>query len=336
MAFAEPLPERLRLRIFPQSPLGGGLPRLETITVSPRAGSVGPGPSDRRMFAIEAPGKRPYSVGPDVGVAALARARPAPVDAVPPGPFRPPPARRPRLPRRAPLRLCPLRARRLGGLHRGADPLALRAPLPAARARRARRWRNAHMGYGYLEAGERRLADGRIADLCLDFDVIAHEVGHALMMSLAGRFSRSGSAPTTRRCTRPRRTGRRSSPSLHLDAHVEELLETTHGDLDSFNRLNRFAEFSSSRQIRLANNAATMWDFARGFRASTTCRCRYRGAVGRLRRDLQRAPGGARRHLARGRAARRAGRTRPFAPCARQPRFRKGLRPTPGERSTKR
>src|SRR5688500_8873714 len=63
MAFAEPRPPRLRISIFPQSPLDGGVPRLETITVSPRAGSVGPGPSDRRMYAIEAPGKRPYGPG---------------------------------------------------------------------------------------------------------------------------------------------------------------------------------------------------------------------------------------------------------------------------------
>ena len=46
---------------------------------------------------------------------------------------------------------------------------------------------------------------------------------------------------------------------------VEELLETTRGDLDTANRLNRFAEFSTTRQIRVANNRRTMWDFAAGW-----------------------------------------------------------------------
>ena len=71
MVYAAPRPPHVRLRIFPQSPLVGAMPRLETITVSPRVGSVGPGPSDRRMYAIEAPGKRPYRPGRTAGAAAL-------------------------------------------------------------------------------------------------------------------------------------------------------------------------------------------------------------------------------------------------------------------------
>ena len=53
--------------------------------------------------------------------------------------------------------------------------------------------------------------------------------------------------------------------ALHLTPVVEELLETTRGDLDTANRLNRFAELSSTRQIRVANNHLTMWDFAAGW-----------------------------------------------------------------------
>jgi hypothetical protein len=129
-----------------------------------------------------------------------------------------------------------------------------------------RGWANAHMGYGYLEAGERRRDDGRIADLALDFDVVGHEVGHALMMSFGGPFSPNRVTPDYEAFHEASADWAAMIASLHFDSLIEELMEGTHGDLDTFNRLNRFAEFSSSRQIRQANNSSTMWDFAYGWR----------------------------------------------------------------------
>jgi len=264
MAFAEPLPERLRLRIFPQSPLGGGIPRLETITVSPRAGSVGPGPSDRRMYAIEAPGKRPY--------------RPDRPPALPP--WRGPVAG-PALP--SPLghfdHLGPgdpgFRAVHLYGCARFALDVwqgYLGRPIPWHFERHFPRlelvalgpWANAHMGYGYLEVGQRPVPGG-FADLALDFDVVGHEIGHALMMAFAGRFAPGRVTPDYEALHEASADWAAMIASLHMRTVVDELLETTRGDLGTANRLSRFAEFSSTRQIREANNDRTMWDLAAGW-----------------------------------------------------------------------
>ncbi len=47
-------------------------------------------------------------------------------------------------------------------------------------------WNNAQSGYGYLELGRERGIDGRNHPYALNFDVIAHEVGHAILFSLFG------------------------------------------------------------------------------------------------------------------------------------------------------
>jgi hypothetical protein len=264
MVFAEPLPQRLRLNIFPQSPVGGGVPRLETITVSPRAGSVGPGPSDRTMYTIEAPFKRPYK--PD---------RPP---ASPPWRGR---AVAPAMPSRQGHfdHLGPgdpgFRAVHLYGCARFALDVweaYLGEPIGWHFAPHFEKlelvalgdWPNAHMGYGFLEAGQRRL--GRtVADYALNFDVIAHEIGHALMMAFAGRVPADRVTGDYEALHEASADWTAMIASLHLTAVVEELLETTRGDLHTANRLNRFAELSSTQQIRLANNRRTMWDFVRGW-----------------------------------------------------------------------
>ncbi|HVH03266.1 MAG TPA: hypothetical protein VM891_10035 [Amaricoccus sp.] len=265
MVYAEPRPERLRIRIFPQSPLDGGAARLETITVSPRAGSVGPGPADRRMYAVEAPGKPPYG----------AAGRPA----LPP--WTGPAARRARPSRRGHFdHLAPgdpgFRAAHLYGCARFALDVwqgYLGGPIDWHFARHFPQlelvalgaWPNAHMGYGYLEVGQRPLPAGRVADYALNFDVIGHEIGHALMMAFAGRFAPDRVTADYEALHEASADWAAMIASLHLTPVVEELLETTRGDLHTANRLNRFAELSSTRQIRIANNDRTMWDFAAGW-----------------------------------------------------------------------
>lgn len=263
--WAEARPARVRFAIFPQSPLGGGTPRLETITVRPRAGSVGPGPSDRRMYAIEAPGKRPYGPGarpafPPWGGGVAPPAMPSPQ-----GHFD---HLRPGVPgfRAAHLYACArftldVWQHYLGGrvewhFARHFQRLELIALGP---------WANAHMGYGYLEVGERPLATGGFGDLALDFDVIGHEIGHALMMAFAGHVDRSRVTGDYEALHEASADCASMIAAMHLDAVVTEMLEATRGDLLTANRLSRFAEFSSTEQIRLASNRRTMWDFARGW-----------------------------------------------------------------------
>src|SRR5262245_40524025 len=52
-----------RFRLFPQPPFLKHYRKPVTVRLSPRAGSVGPGPADARMYVVEPVGKqRPYGV----------------------------------------------------------------------------------------------------------------------------------------------------------------------------------------------------------------------------------------------------------------------------------
>lgn len=270
MSFAAPNSGGVRVRIYPQSPLGGGPARLETISLSLRPGEVGPGPSDSRLYVVEAPGKPPY--GGEIYRGGVLR---------PPwtGPHRPavrPSAAghfdhlRPSDPgfRQAHLYGCVRYALDVWERYLG-RPIEwhFRRHFERLEVVALTGWPNAHMGYGFLEAGQRPVGGSRIADLALDFDVVSHEIGHALMMSFAGRFSPDAVSADYEAFHEASSDLVALVAVLHLGVVVEEFMEISRGNLDSFNRLNRFAELSGTQQIRLANNNRTMADFVRGWRS---------------------------------------------------------------------
>ncbi|MEW9805361.1 hypothetical protein ABUE31_05100 [Mesorhizobium sp. ZMM04-5] len=125
---------------------------------------------------------------------------------------------------------------------------------------------NAFMGYGFLEVGIHETADGGVEPFSLNFDVIAHEVGHCIVYSVIGvpdpgtagseyyGFHESAADLTA------------LIAALHFDSVVDELLETSHGNLYTRNLANRIAELSGNSQIRLAANPLSMLDFAGGWR----------------------------------------------------------------------
>ena len=267
MIHAHPRPERTRVLLFPQSPVAGAA-RLERVELLPRRGMVRPGPEDDRMYVADAPAKRPYG---DDGARGRGRLPPyegAVLPPVPPGPDGHFDHLRPGDPgfRQVHLYGCARMALDVweGYLDRRV-PWHFERAFAKLEVLALRNWPNAHMGYGYLETGERRLEDGQVADYALDFDIVSHEIGHAIMMSIANGF---GS---------PRRTDEYNAfheasadwaalvASLHFDQAVADLLDLTRGDLDGMNQLTRFAELSPNWQIRVANNAFTMWDFVTGW-----------------------------------------------------------------------
>ncbi len=119
-------------------------------------------------------------------------------------------------------------------------------------------WRNAQSGYGFLELGVDRGADGEAAPFALNFDVIAHEVGHAVLFSLFGMpesgldrgdfgaFHESNSDLISLLCF------------MHFDTGLDRLLRHCEGNLLMLNELNRIAELTGDRQIRLAGNSRRM------------------------------------------------------------------------------
>jgi hypothetical protein len=118
-------------------------------------------------------------------------------------------------------------------------------------------WENAQAGYGFLELGY-ALVHGTKHPYALNFDTIAHEMGHLIGLSVLGI---------------PQGISRESDffpyaeafsdlvsliSFLHFDSAIERLLRRTKGNLLLYNELNRFAETSPETQIRLATNFRRM------------------------------------------------------------------------------
>jgi hypothetical protein len=263
---------RTRFRLFPQAPFLHPDRPPEIVSVARPPGTIGPGPSDDRLFVITPIGKpHPYGIvrGP-YGT---------PYISLPPwrGPIMPPalpnaeghfddiPVGTPQF-RQAHLYgtirfVMEVWERYLGGpfqwyFARDFDRLEvlIYPPLDNARA-----------GYGYMEAGSHRNDDGSIADYALNFDVIAHEFGHLIIYSLIGvpfgtaqqedysGFQESAADTTALIAV------------LHFESMIDQLLADTHGNLYAMNELNRFAELSTTDQIRIASNSKKMSDFALGW-----------------------------------------------------------------------
>jgi hypothetical protein len=116
-------------------------------------------------------------------------------------------------------------------------------------------WDNAQSGYGFLELGLDTATDGRTYPFALNFDVVAHEVGHAILFSLFG-------TPTTSIDQGDFAPFHESNADLvsllsflYFDSGLDRLLRHCDGNLLVLNELNRIAELTGDRQIRVASNA---------------------------------------------------------------------------------
>ncbi len=266
-------PTGTRFRLFAQSPFLTRFREPETVWVSSPAGTIGPGPADDRMYVIDPIGKRvAYGQARDRfgNVAYL----------LPPWPG---PSYPPALPDadghfdHVPIDSPEFEAAHLFGVvrrtldiweaylcqsiewHFAADfdqlELVLQRNLEE----------NAYMGYGFLEVGVHRARNGEIEPFSLNFDIIAHEVGHCIIYAVVGvpdvgsqdaeyyGFHESAADLTA------------LVAALHFDSVVDDLLATTHGNLYTLNYINRIAELSDNQQIRLAANPASLLDFVRGW-----------------------------------------------------------------------
>ncbi|MBX2869366.1 MAG: hypothetical protein KTR18_11860 [Acidiferrobacterales bacterium] len=126
---------------------------------------------------------------------------------------------------------------------------------------------NAIIGYGFVEVGTYvDKKDRSLSPFSLNFDVLAHEVGHGIVYAEVGM-------PDPRKESAEYLGFQESCAdivsmvaTLHFDSIIDEVLESTSGNLYMHNHLNRFAETSSSKQIRLACNNMKLSDFAAGWR----------------------------------------------------------------------
>jgi hypothetical protein len=116
-------------------------------------------------------------------------------------------------------------------------------------------WHNAQSGYGFLELGVDRGPDGRAFPFALNFDVIAHEMGHAILFSEIGVPDDSGREADFRAFHEAGADLVSLLTFLHFDTGIDRLLRHCNGNLLVLNELNRIAELAGERQIRLASNS---------------------------------------------------------------------------------
>jgi hypothetical protein len=261
-----------RFRLFPQPPFmhPGRPPQLVTIAMPP--GSIGPGPSDDRLYLIDPIGKRaPYGIR-------LGRYGTPYLD-LPPwrGPIRPPV----QPDADGHFDQIPVGTPEFEGAHVFGS---IRFALGIWERYFGRRipWHferdfdrlevvmlpnvdTSHVGYGFMEIGAAHFEDGTVEPFALNFDIVGHEFGHLIIYGTLG-------VPTPE-TQRGEYFGFQEAAAditalisvLHFDTMIDDLLAETSGNLYTFNELSRFASLSPTSQIRLAVNSMKMSAFAAGW-----------------------------------------------------------------------
>lgn len=245
-----------RFRLYPQPPVLESIHDPETVWIAHPPGSIGPGPSDDRMYVIDAIGKdRPYEFP---YLPPYAGSRNAPVQPGSDGHFdNLDPASREFMTAHmyGTLRfVLDVWERYFGGeipWHFENPRLEL-VPLVE--------WNNAHSGYGFIETGFARPGEQDPQPFCLNFDVLAHELGHAFIYALLD-------TPPADRVNAEYIAFHESAADcvamiavLDFDSVVDRLLERTRGNIYFPNELNRIGEVSETEQIRLASQSLTLAD----------------------------------------------------------------------------
>jgi hypothetical protein len=254
----------IRFRLFPQTPVLAAFREPEIVWVSSPPGGIGPGPADHRMYVVDAIDKtEPYEIAPRLPP--YRGAANPPVAADESGHFD-------HLDRNSRA----FRAAHVyGALRRVLDIWEdyCDAPIPWHFREHFERleiipmidWDNAQSGYGFIETGWGQGSSGK-QPYCLNFDVIAHELGHSIIFSQVG-------IPNEFTATNAYMGFHESAGDLvamisvlHFTTFADHLLGTTGGNLYGLNELNRIGELSETEEIRLASNALKMNDVVSGER----------------------------------------------------------------------
>lgn len=249
-----------RFRLLPE--YASGYTEPETVVVSPPAGSLGCGPSDPTMYAANPTLKtEPYS----------------PPDSMPPwrGPQFVParPSRDGHFDHIAVESPEFLAAHIYGSVRRTLDVwehyLGRRVTWWHARflprielVPVVMGWPNAHSGPGFIETGMMLNEAGREQLLALNFDIIGHETGHAILFSQLG-------VPPPDRVTGEYLAFHESFSDLigmiaamNFPSVTRKLLAQTGGNLYAANLVSRLGKLSDREQVRIADNLSTMDDVA--------------------------------------------------------------------------
>lgn len=262
-----------RFKLFVQPPFEDAWPTPEIVTVSSHGGSVGSGPSDALMYVVEPVGKsHPYGVRrgplgtPFIYLPPWQRKILEPAAPDESGNFD---YYQPSMPgfEAAHAFGCVRFTLDVWERYLG-QPLVwhFRDHFDRLEISILPDWNNAQYGYGYLELGSQFEEDGRVLPFSLDFDIIAHEVGHAIIYSILGLPGIGAEYPEYLGFQEAFADCASLIAAMHFPSVVENVLGETRGNLYVANHLSRLSEFSPHRQIRSANNKRTMAEFVHGWK----------------------------------------------------------------------
>jgi hypothetical protein len=120
-------------------------------------------------------------------------------------------------------------------------------------------WENAQSGFGFLELGESDQPTPT-SSFALNFDAVAHEVGHLVLLSELGIPYGDGRGTDFFAYHEAVADFISLLGLLHFDTAVDRLLRRTGGNLLIHNELDRFAELSDEKQLRSFNNSLKVAD----------------------------------------------------------------------------
>ncbi|MEX0351561.1 MAG: hypothetical protein AB3N15_19230 [Paracoccaceae bacterium] len=261
-----------RFLLFPQSPFFESNPRPELVEVSAPPGSLAAGPSGPRMYTVNPAGKTtPFG--------AIIEGPNGPGMYLPPwdGPVHAPaePDEDGNFTHLDPSDPAFEAAHLFGSAHFTMDVWEgyFGRPIPWHFERDFDRLElsllpsldNAHIGWGFLETGGTWEHGDEYRAYSLNFDVVAHEIGHAIIYSVIGMPAPEDTPGEYYGFHESAADMVALVAALHFGSVVEDLLENTRGNLYSFNRLSRFAELSENAQIRMAANDKTLSEFECGW-----------------------------------------------------------------------
>lgn len=262
-----------KFRLFPQPSFSESIDGTEVVWVSSPAGTVGPGPSDERMYVVDPIGKE-QAYGAKKGAFGSTTLYLPPWDGEVFSPAAPDELGHfdylePGTPEFEAAHLYGTVRRTLDvweGYFGREIPWHFSAIFDRLEITRLQHLDNAYAGFGFLEAGSHFTETGAARPFSLNFDVIAHEVGHLIIYAEVGNPTDESAAGEYHGFHESAADLVAMITVLHFESVVDELFEMTSGNLYTFNELNRFAELSDNAQIRLASNDRKLSEFADGWR----------------------------------------------------------------------
>ena len=251
-----------RVRLFGQSHYIDGFEEPEVVWLSPPAGSVGPGPTDDRMYVVDPIGKdEPYKF-----------------------PYLPPyrgPVHSPVLPDAEGhfdyLEVGTrdfIAAHMYGGIRRTLDIWEgyFGRRIEWQFWRRFERlelvplieWDNAQSGFGFIETGFGPSQAGEPQLFSLNFDVLAHELGHSIVFAEVGHDE---ATLTGEYLGFQEAMGDVMAliSAMHFESVLDSTLASSKGNLYVLNETNRIGELSNIAQVRVASNSRKLSDYEYGW-----------------------------------------------------------------------